>query len=676
MKTGGPDRVTLQALLLRRRLDAFTDGALPALVPSIAAPAVLLTLRAPHAPLRALVLAIAPAALATAWRIILAFGVRPEKPDKGKLERQWRGINAALMLESLGWAISLPAVAWVSVGPDIAVTVTGVFLIAQASLLHRPSPAAALVHVLAVGAGTILAARIDGGGFAGPATLVIAICVAAQGVAIRMLDARMQADTARLLQQREIEARVQTLLDERPSRPGNGPTAVDQTAAPGADEPADWVWLEGRVRTWLDTDPVTGLANRHALHRALQDALGPGPDGQVGGKPTLFALELDDFEAVGDQHGRGLSDALLVAVGARLRRTMDPSDLVARLGEDGFAVLLRAPAGDGVVIDRAHRLLAAVREPLVVDGQAFQLTAGIGIARASAACEAGELLRRAELALHAAKSQGRDRIALFDDALDRRAQERRRLETELREALGRDEMVLHYQPIVSLESGAVVGYEALLRWQHPSRGLLLPDSFLPVAETSGIIDALGDWVVRRALTETAGWRGHFRLAVNLSASQLRNPLLIPGIDAALSATGFRAKQLEFEITEHTLFNDGAMLERLRALGAQIALDDFGTGYSSLNYLRKYRFDRVKIDRSFVADMESRREAEAIVSAIIRLAQALGMRTTAEGVETPGQLDRLRKLGCDEAQGYLILEAMPAREIEARRALGAGGLFAA
>ena len=340
-------------------------------------------------------------------------------------------------------------------------------------------------------------------------------------------------------------------------------------------------------------------------------------------------------------------------------------------------MIVETSAGDGMLIERAHRLLAAAREPFLIEGQTARVSTSVGIARSGtrsdSGCDAAELMRRVDLALYAAKAKGRDRMAIFDDALDRKARDRRVLEIELREAIARDQLVLHYQPIISLESGATVGYEALVRWQHPKRGLLLPDHFLGIAEDTGLIIALGNWVIRHALAEVGEWNGDFRLALNLSPSQIRNPHLIATVDAALAASGFAANRLEFEITEHVLLIDaeagGAMLDRLRALGAEIALDDFGTGYSSLSYLRRFRFDRVKIDRTFVRDLETSDEARAIVSAVTRLAEALGMRTTAEGVEQPAQLDLLRKLGCHEAQGFLILEPVEARRIQAARMRG-------
>lgn len=451
------------------------------------------------------------------------------------------------------------------------------------------------------------------------------------------------------------------------------------TGHPGSDgrvsgvgrDVTDQQRIEQRIRAMAYVDPLTGLANRHLFNQRLRETL--DEDGLKSRPAALLYLDLDDFKAVNDLHGHAFGDALLREMGARLRGQLRDGDLIARLGGDEFAVLVEDPAGDGILIERAHRLLAAAREPFIIDGQTARISTSIGIARADERGDAVELMRRVDLALYAAKAKGRDQLALFDEALDQRARERRALETALRDGLDRDEMVLHYQPIIALGSGATVGYEALLRWNHPEQGLLLPDRFLPIAEKSGLVDRLGDWVIRTALAEVSEWGGDFRLSINLSPSQIRNPQLLTIVDAALAAAGFPASRLEFEITEHILLGDAttaaAMLDRLRSLGVEIALDDFGTGYSSLSYLRRFRFDRIKIDRSFVNDVESSDEAQAIVSAITRLAEALGMQTTAEGVERTGQLDLLRKLGCHEAQGFLILEPVEARLIEAGRNFG-------
>ena len=266
-------------------------------------------------------------------------------------------------------------------------------------------------------------------------------------------------------------------------------------------------------------------------------------------------------------------------------------------------------------------------------------------------------MRRADLALFAAKDKGRDTIALYSDAMDRAARERRTIETDLREAVARGELRLHYQPTMDLDTGKVSGYESLLRWYHPTHGIVPPDKFLDVAEETGLIVPIGEWVIRQALAETSRWEGDFRIAINLSPTQVGSPYLADVVSQALHAHEFDPARVEFEITEHVLMQKGTLcasnLDKLRELGVQIALDDFGVGYSSLGYLRSFPFDRIKIDRSFVEGVERENDSQAIISSITRLADALGMATTAEGVETRGQLDMLRKLGCHEAQGYLI-----------------------
>ncbi len=324
-------------------------------------------------------------------------------------------------------------------------------------------------------------------------------------------------------------------------------------------------------------------------------------------------------------------------------------------------------SGDGMLIERAHRLLSILREPFEIDGQTVTSTASVGVARCSEEpCEADELMRRADLALHAAKAKGRDHVALFDQQLDREMQERRRIEHELREAIKHDELRVYYQPVIDLDNGATVAYEALVRWEHPERGMLPPLQFLTVAENTGLIIPLGDWVIRRALNEMAKWDSEIRIAINLSPSQIRSAHLLNSVIKALAESGIDPCRVEFEITEHVILehNDVALatLTRLREMGMSIALDDFGTGYSSLSYLRRFPLDRIKIDREFVKDLGDSEAARAIVSAITRLADAMGIPTTAEGVELPEQLNLLRKLGCHEAQGYLILEPVPASRL--------------
>ena len=428
--------------------------------------------------------------------------------------------------------------------------------------------------------------------------------------------------------------------------------------------------IEQQVQHMAHFDQLTGLANRYCFDRDLRAALASASSPR---EVALFYLDLDDFKSINDTQGHGMGDSLLSQMGARLAGEVREGDLVARLGGDEFAVLMRTNAGDGMLMERAHRFLAAAREPFRIDGHTFRVSTSIGIARSQAGptgdeiCDAPELMRRADLALYAAKARGRDEFAMFDEAIDLAAKERRRLESELREAIETDQLLLHYQPIVDLESNAVCALEVLVRWQHPRRGLLGPDEFLPIAEDSGLILPLGYWVIRRSLAELGAWDGEFRIAINLSVTQMRDAQLVPTIRDVLGRTGIAPERLELEITENVLIRDGdaglGTMRRLRDLGASMALDDFGTGYSSLSYLRSYPFDRIKIDRNFVIDITTSEEARAIVSTIALLADALGMYTIAEGVENAEQLELLGKLGCDEAQGFFIQKPLAGSEID-------------
>ncbi len=435
--------------------------------------------------------------------------------------------------------------------------------------------------------------------------------------------------------------------------------------------------IEERVAFMAHYDNLTGLANRYLFNERLRSALEPDP-ARVG-NVALFYLDLDDFKSVNDTRGHLVGDRLLRAVGTRLEQEVRGQDLVARLGGDEFAVLLEARAGAGMLIERAHRFLSVVREAHEIDGQVYRVSGSVGVATCAAGeCDAEELMRRADLALFAAKKKGRDTLALFEPALDRAARERREIETDLREAIARGELHLHYQPVIELESGAVAGYEALLRWYHPTRGIMTPGEFLDVAEETGMIVPIGEWVVRQALAETAQWEGDFRIAINLSPTQVKSPHLVSVVAQAIHAHGVTPGRVEFEITEHVKMHEGGTshgnLLKLRELGVCIALDDFGTGYSSLSYLRRFPFDRLKIDKHFVDGIQESADNRAIVSSITRLAEALGMATTAEGIESKGQLDLLRQLGCHEAQGFLICRPVPGENFvtaEAARSAMAG-----
>ncbi|EDL49160.1 bifunctional diguanylate cyclase/phosphodiesterase [Erythrobacter sp. SD-21] len=432
--------------------------------------------------------------------------------------------------------------------------------------------------------------------------------------------------------------------------------------------------IEERVAFMAHYDNLTGLANRYLFNERLRSLA--GEQASRGSNIALFYLDLDDFKAINDTRGHLVGDRMLREVGTRLEQEVRSEDLVARLGGDEFAVLIETRAGDGLLIERAHRFLSVVRAPYEIEGHSYRVSTSVGVARCTDGdCDAEELMRRADLALYAAKEKGRDNLALFEPALDRIARERRETEIDLREALTRGQMRMHYQAIVDLDTGETTGLEALLRWYHPQRGIIPPGDFLTIAEETGMITSLGEWVIRQTLSDAAALPGNFRIAINLSPTQVKNPNLVATVAQAIHATNIAPERVELEITEHVLMDQGAAghvtLLRLRELGIRIALDDFGTGYSSLGYLRRFPFDRIKIDRTFVTDVASDLGSQAIVSTITRLADALGMDTTAEGIEDQRQLDLLRKLGVQEAQGFLIGRPVPPEEIVIRERPAAG-----
>ncbi len=406
-------------------------------------------------------------------------------------------------------------------------------------------------------------------------------------------------------------------------------------------------------------DSLTGLPNRTQFQDALTAACG-------GDAPfALHCLDLDGFKAVNDTLGHAAGDSLLVAVAGRLRACLRDDDVVARLGGDEFAVLqVGVLPGEvpGAVAEGAAALAQRVIDRIAEPYQLGELSASIGVSvgialRDNAGQTKEDLLRGADLALYHSKSKGRGVWHIFEAAMAARAHARHTLLAELRHAIAHDELVLDFQPIVDLATGAITGAEALVRWLHPQRGRISPAEFIPAAEESGLIVALGEWVLHRACTEAASWCGTARLAVNLSPVQFRDPGLLPLVDAVLAQTGLPAERLELEITESVFLDTQettlACLNALRARGIHIALDDFGTGYSSLSYLRSFPFDRVKIDQSFIRDLGVNNEAAAIVHAIVDMASSLGMRTTGEGVETQSQADLLALTGCGQVQGYLF-----------------------
>jgi diguanylate cyclase (GGDEF)-like protein len=411
-------------------------------------------------------------------------------------------------------------------------------------------------------------------------------------------------------------------------------------------------------------DPLTGLTNRRGLHAQLSRQLGPG----AAHAPSLavISLDLDRFKEVNDTLGHAVGDALLVKVAERLRSATRSSDLVVRLGGDEFVVLQSCSDQPGGAEALATRLVDLLGRTYVVLGHTVNIGASIGIARSpDDAAEPNTLLQRADMALYRAKAEGRGTFRFFQDSMDVAMQARRQLEIDLRRAVALRQFDLAYQPQVDLVSRRLLGFEALLRWRNAARGPVSPAEFIPLAEEIGLIVPIGEWVLRTACQQAADWPAPLSIAVNISPVQFRGKRLVGVVSAALAASGLEPSRLELEITEGALLDNSApvleALHALRGMGVRISMDDFGTGYSSLSYLRKFPFDKIKIDQSFVRGADTDAEAGAIVRAVAALGSSLGMRTVAEGVETPQQLSRIQGAGCDAVQGYLTGRPMPAAD---------------
>jgi diguanylate cyclase (GGDEF)-like protein/PAS domain S-box-containing protein len=422
---------------------------------------------------------------------------------------------------------------------------------------------------------------------------------------------------------------------------------------------------EAQVAHMAKHDALTGLANRSQCREALAARLRSG--GEVAGTVGLLVIDLDHFKIVNDTYGHLVGDQLLEHVAARMVATAPAGSLAARLGGDEFAVVLPVGLGMTEVITAAVGIVAAMREPFLVEDHRILIGATIGVAAAPLhAGDAETLIRFADLALYSAKADQRGTVVLFEPDMDTAARERHRLESDLREAIRTGGLEVHYQPLIDLQSGVTQGYEALVRWNHPTRGQIGPDHFIPLAEETGLIDLIGQFVLNTACAEAATWTNGEILAVNVSPVQFRNANLLRVVTQALAASQLPPARLEIELTEAVLIEKApqvaATMAALRTLGVGISMDDFGTGYSSLSYLLSYPFTKIKIDKSFVSSLDTKPNSQAIVKAIIGLGDSLGMTVTAEGIEQGSVLDYLKSQGCGQGQGYLFGAAKPAEDL--------------
>ncbi len=435
---------------------------------------------------------------------------------------------------------------------------------------------------------------------------------------------------------------------------------------------------EERIAHMARHDALTGLPNRLLLRDKMEEALARGEDGD---EFAVLCLDLDNFKAVNDSLGHPAGDSLLQAVTRRLQVCVRETDTISRLGGDEFAILQPGPNAPERAATLARRIIEVLGAAFTIEGQQVVVGASIGIALAPHdGAEPDQLLKNADLALYRAKDDGRRTYRFFETQMDINQQSRRALEMDLRQALITGEFELFYQPIVSFASGRISGLEALIRWRHPVRGLLAPGEFVSLCEEIGLIVPIGDWVLRTACLQAAQLSEDIRIAVNLSPVQFKNPGLVSSVLQALYRARLDPGRLELEITESVLLLESedtlAALHQLRDQGVRISMDDFGTGYSSLSYLRRFPFDRIKIDRSFIADLEKKSDCLAIIRAVSSLGKDLGIDTTAEGVETETQLKVLMMEGLTEVQGFLFSPPLPFDEIRELLAKAEKTVFAA
>ena len=417
-----------------------------------------------------------------------------------------------------------------------------------------------------------------------------------------------------------------------------------------------------RVLELAQTDILTGLPNRAFFLEQLEEA--DSSERRGSGAFSILMLDLDRFKNVNDSLGHAAGDALLRQVALRLKSAIRSTDVLARLGGDEFAII-QAECDDQRAgsIDLATRIAKLIADPFLLQGNQVEVGTSIGIAMAPEhGSDQEQLLKKADLALYRSKSAGRNCFTLYDEAMSAELEARNTLESDLRDAIARCQFELHYQPFFDVQTGQRRGLEALVRWRHPTRGLIPPDRFIPLAEETGLIVPLGEWVLRRACDDATSWPADITVAVNLSPVQLKQVELFDVIQSALRGSGLPPERLEIELTESVLLEraveNHALMERLKSIGISLALDDFGTGYSSLSCLTAFPFDKIKIDRSFIGNLTKRHKSSAIMSSIVTLARGLNLSVTAEGVETQEQFERLKTLGVNFAQGHLLGRPMP------------------
>nr|WP_299596008.1 EAL domain-containing protein [Sphingomonas bacterium] len=424
----------------------------------------------------------------------------------------------------------------------------------------------------------------------------------------------------------------------------------------------------------FEHDDLTGLARRNTFMAALSHHLAQS-EGDPGSL-AVHCIDLDRFKTVNDTLGHGIGDQLLKKVADRLRVTCRKDDVIARIGGDEFVILQPGISGAQDATRLATRLVDLIGRTYVLNGHTVNIGVSIGVALNGPHMQARDVLRDADLALYEAKRAGRGRFRFFESGMDAQLQKRRELEIDLRRALALKQFELHYQPFLDLNTESVIGFEALLRWNHPVRGEIPPLDFIRITEENGLIVKIGEWVIRTACAAAVTWPGEMIVAVNVSPLQFKADTLLATVASALARSGLPAHRLELEITESALLDDTsnvlATLHALRDLGLKISMDDFGTGYSSLSYLQKFPFNKIKIDRSFVANADA--DSRAILKAVSGLGSNLGMAITAEGVETAEQLDRIRSQKCTHVQGFFTGRPMSADRVQAFINEGVGNIF--